>query len=396
MNTLADDLRIAVAMLRARPLRSALSLLGIYLGMLALIVILAIHAGTLRRIEELFRTEGAQIVLVQPGYDEALGKIGRVTSELAFRVRNSPRVQSVMLRLNDDKTLRVGSRSVQIACQGIDDVFLSIYRIPVKAGRGLLPQESESRQAVILLTPETAEKLFPYSDPIGERVDMEGVMFQVIGIVEWDAAASQRAFVHKAQAFVPAGWLAKDKDFIRMMEIRLDANASVLEAVDDVERLVTLNDPTQKKMFQVQSLQEYVQESRESHMRTLKSLLAIAAVSLLVGGIGVANVMLTSVTERIREIGLRKALGARRRDLVRQFLVEAAVLTAFGGFLALVTGVGGVLLLPSFVSMDIPLALAWGPMLTCWALTFVIGLLAGLYPASRAAALDPVEALRYE
>jgi putative ABC transport system permease protein len=219
-----------------------------------------------------------------------------------------------------------------------------------------------------------------------------------VGIVDWQEAVSQRTFfMSNPDVLVPFTWLSSNSSgMITPIEVRLRPDMPPPAAVELAREEISHHDAGRAKAYSIMTLDEFFRRKKESNERTLRSLLAIAAVSLLVGGIGVANVMLTSVTERTREVGLRKALGARRRDILIQFLVESSVLTAAGGLLAAVSGWLVVNIIPSLFK-DAPNWVFPGwEVGACLVLTMLIGLVAGLYPASRAAALSPVEALRYE
>jgi len=400
-----DYIHIAFLMMRVKPVRSLLSLLGIFIGVFALVIILAIHEGARKSLDDLYRTEGARIFIVMPAYDETTMRMGTLSPDDFPRLSSAPGILSVLPRMNAELEARSSGGVLKAQVMGIDSAFIPVYRVPVKAGRIFLDEEVAHNQPVCLLTDRGKEKLFPLTAAVGQSVDIQGTAYQVTGVVHWDTEISQRVFVGgDVDLLIPYTALLQRREsansmgmgMIPMLEVRSLPSARAADVTKEIQDVLSHGDPARSKLYNVESLEDYIQGSKEGNERTLRSLLAIAAVSLLVGAIGIANVMLMSVTERTREIGVRKALGARRIDILLQFLVEASVLTFSGGVFAIMAGVGGIAILPTFVHQTFqlivpPLSVAW-----CLLLTLLIGLLAGAYPASRAASLSPAEALRYE
>jgi len=390
-------LKVSFLMMRSKPVRSILSLLGIYIGVLALVVILAIREGIRRQLYDLYRTSGAQVIFVHPGYDQVRKVIGKLGPDDVTRLKMVPGVISVAPRRVSDQDAKTVAASIHAHLVGIDEKFVAVYRVPIIRGRSFLASEVQSNQAVCLLTGDATRKLFPTGEPLESTIDIQGIPYQIIGIVDWNMAVGQRTSVPEADILVPAGRLSEtNPGFLSTLEVLVAPGIAPPQALWLVKQAVSRGDPQREPLYFVRSLDQMVERSRQFSDRILAGLLGIAAISLLVGGIGVANVMVTSVTERTREVGIRKALGARRTDVLMQFLVESSVLCGTGGLLAVLTGALGVSLAPSFFDFQMPLIVPPVPVIYCFGLTVLIGILAGVYPASRAASLSPAEALRYE
>lgn len=389
--------KVSFLMMRAKPVRSLLSLLGIFIGVLALVVILTIRAGMRRQLTEAYQLKGVRVVFVHPGFDPVSKRLGRIGPEDIARLRRVQGIKAVWPRLSTELDVRTAATSAKVNVLGIDDQFVPVYRIPMVRGRTFLAQEVVRGDAVCLLTVGGVEKFFPRSEPLGATIDIQGRPNRVIGVVLWTFDAQQRTGAMDCDLLVPITQLGESPGgFISMLEVRLDERMAPERALALVTHTLTYGDPSRQTLFFVRSMDQIAEKRKEFDDRTMMALLGIAAISLLVGGIGIANVMITSVTERTREVGIRKALGARRHDILFQFLLESSLLCATGGSLAVFLGVTGITVAQTFFRFAIPMEIPPLELIACVLLTMFIGLLAGVYPASRAAAMPPVEALRYE
>jgi putative ABC transport system permease protein len=389
----------AFRLMRVKLLRASLSIAGIYVGVFAVLAILSIQEGERRQIEDLYEVKGAQLLLALPSFDASTSRSGKLRQEEASRLREVAGVQTVLPRLTLQSNARAGDRSARVDLLGIDEPYLSLYRVRLRSGRRFLEHELRGQEPACIITAKTEAALFHPRSAVGEILTLEKDSCRVVGVVSWNAAVTQRTSVGSAPGvLLPYQFLKRQNptDQFPLLEVRLDPSVSAESAKERVAQALSKGDPGRAKLFVIQSMDDILQERREATRRSLRSLLVVAGIGLLVGAIGIANVMLISVLERTREIGLRKALGAAPQDILTQFLVESGILSAVGALLALATALVAIILGPWILPPTFALAVPLESGLAAFLFTLAIGLLAGAYPAARAATLSAADALRYE
>jgi putative ABC transport system permease protein len=404
-------LRVALRALAINKLRSALTMLGIVIGVGAVIVMVAVGAGAQQRVEEQIRALGSNLLLVMPGATTAGGvRLGFGSSstltedDVAAINREIPEALAAPA-LRGSAQVIWGNANWSTQIYGVTAEYLDVRQWPLASGRVFEPNEAASAAKVCLIGATVARQLFGASDPVDQTIRIKRVPFTVIGLLET-----------KGQSL-----MGTDQDDVILMPIstartRVIGSASAakqrsvgtiwVKAADGVEassveaqvrsllRQRHRLQPGADDDFSLRNLAE-VMAAQEASSRVLALLLAaVASVSLLVGGIGIMNIMLVSVTERTREIGLRMAVGARTRDILGQFLVEAVTLSLIGGLIGVALGIGAAMAIAGFAGWRI--ALSPEAVALAVAFAFVIGVFFGFYPARKAARLNPVEALRFE
>ncbi len=393
---------IALRSLAAHRLRTVLTMLGIIIGVACVIAMISMGRGAATALKDDFQRLGANLIFVRPGAARQghvqTGQVQTLRLEDAEAVAAEvPGVVDVAPESSVMKQVKYLEKNVPAVIFGTTPNYADMRNCGVKAGRWHTPQESRLRAKVCLLGARVATELFGAGTPIGVMVKLGGVNFEVIGVLEakgdtW-SSPDERVFVPLETAMDAI----TGEDFIRGMTVKCaseermpEIQAAIEELVKRRHRIPAEEDPD----IQVWSQQEFLEGMRRMMESVTALLTGVAAVSLIVGGIGIMNIMLVSVTERTREIGIRKALGATRGDILRQFLVEAVVISAIGGALGVGLGGGGYYILArnigwQFVLPGHALALALGT-------AAAIGIFFGIVPAAKAARLDPIEALRYE
>jgi ABC-type antimicrobial peptide transport system permease subunit len=396
--------RTAVASLLANKLRSALAALGIVIGVGAVIALLALGAGAQKQVLQQVSSLGTNLLIVRPGQFRGLrgvmsGSQENLTVEDAQAILDEVEgVRAVSPVASGGAQLKYYSKNTYSVVMGAAVTYFGMRGFAVERGRAFTEQEVNSLSRVAVLGPVTAENLFGASDPVDETVKLKGVNFRVVGVLK--AKGDQGWFNPDEQAIIPFTTAMKNvfgQEKLREIDVQ-GRDGADLAAVQ--ERTAALLRRRHRRPadaeddFSIRNQAEMI-EMISSVTRTFTLLLGgIAAISLLVGGIGIMNVMLVTVTERTREIGIRKAIGARRRDVLGQFIIEAVLLSGAGGLvgicvgLGLAFGVSGILdFLVAVRVQDVALALAFSA---------GVGVFFGWYPARRAAAMDPIVALRYE
>ena len=402
-----ETLRTAYDAIRTRRMRSALTVLGILIGIAAVILTVGLGQGAQAQVASQINSLGSNLLIVSPGSTTgSTGVRGGQGSATSLTTADAAILASPAVAPDVEAVAPVSSSSQSVVADGTNwttsivgttPSWLQVRARSVAQGRFFTSAEQAAAGRVAVIGSTTATELFGVRSPIGQTMTAGGLQVTVIGLL--NTAGSTVGGDQDDQVVMPlATYAGAFSSGTRVSSIYLQARSQeVLSAAyqETNNALLTAHGDTATTTdFQVSSQASLV-ATATSTAHVLTVLLAgIAGISLLVGGIGVMNIMLVSVTERIREIGLRKALGATPRAILRQFLVEASLLGLVGGVLGLTLGVVGTLVLPHFISQ--PVVISAGAAVGALFVSLVIGVGAGVYPASRAARLAPIDALRSE
>ncbi len=401
---LSNMLRLALQAIRRNVLRSSLTVLGIVIGVAAVITMVTLGAGATAKVTSDLASLGTNVLMVRPGQGFR-GPGGARTDAAPFQLadvdairRELPGIAAVAPTGNAPAQAIAGSRNRATTVTGSTADFLVARAWRVINGRAFSEAEERGGKAVCLIGDTVREELYGGQDPLGERLRLGKLTCEVIGVLE---PKGESAFGQDQDDFVlvPLRW------FQRRMAGTLDVGGIFISAQHGVstaklkgelERLLRerRHPPDGEDDFQVRDMKEIV-VALTSTTRVMTGLLgAVAAVSLVVGGIGIMNIMLVSVTERTREIGIRLAIGALGREVLTQFLVEAVVLASIGGVIGILLGLTAAAFGAS--SLGVPFVLQPGVVLLAFAFSASVGIAFGFLPARQAAQLDPIEALRHE
>jgi putative ABC transport system permease protein len=409
MINIPSTLRIAFRALRVNKMRSALTMLGIIIGVGAVITMLAVGTGASKRISEQISSMGSNLIIILPGATTAGGvRMGSGTQptltlgDAEAIQEECPAVLDVAPVLSGVAQVVYGNQNWSTGVMGTTPSMLEVRDWPVALGRSFTDQDVKSATKVCLLGQTVVDNLFGDMNPIGQVVRIKKVPFTVVGVLSVKGQ-SPRGDDQDDTIMVPVTTAQKKlfgTTFPGMVRIIMVKGRST-DALPDAER--QMNEllrqrhhigPKQDNDFSVRNLTSIMQTAEQSTKVMTLLLGAIASVSLLVGGIGIMNIMLVSVTERTREIGIRMAIGAKTWDIRLQFIIEALILSMIGGIAGIVIGISGSKILsviagwPTVVS-PLSVVLAFG-------FSGFVGIFFGFYPAYKASLLDPIEALRYE
>jgi putative ABC transport system permease protein len=405
--SLLMTIRIAFKALGRNKMRTALTMLGMIIGVSAVITLVALGSGAQFQIEEQIKAGGTNMVTIMAGNFTAGGVRGGVGAASSLKIedvdaikKEVPDVQYIAPGVNLRTQVIAGNQNWSTRLEGTDVDFPLIRQWPVRYGMFFSPQDVSSASKVAVLGKTVSEQLFgPDVDPTGQMIRIRNQPFKVIGMME---TKGQAAMGNDQDDTIFAPFTTVQKRLQGQQNIQnITISAASAESVTDVADAVAVVMRTQHKLvagdpddFTIRTQQE-IADIRTATVDTMTNLLAgIAGVSLIVGGIGIMNIMLVSVTERTREIGIRLAIGAKGRDVLLQFLVEAIVISLLGGGVGIALGFGMADLATRI--WQFPTAVPPSAVAMAFGFSAVTGIFFGFYPARKAAALDPIVALRYE
>jgi len=402
-------LKIAARALRVNLMRSFLTMLGIMIGIAAVIVMVAVGSGATKQIAEQIATMGSNLLIILPGSTTSggihagMGSQPTLTLDDVKAIRSEcPSVLRVAPEQRGTAQLVAGNMNWSTEIRGTAPDFLLIRDWKIASGREFTDADVDAVHKVCLLGQTVATNLFGDEDPTGKLVRIKGVPFLVVGLLEAKGRSAQGSDqddmvilpVTTAQRKIIGTAFPGTVGPTLVQAVSADklsqAEAEITALLDQRHRMSA----TKERDYTVRNLSEILAVSQQS-AKTMSLLLgAVASISLIVGGIGIMNIMLVSVSERTREIGIRMSIGAKERDILLQFLAEAVLLTMLGGLIGIALGVGGAFAISALFGW--PTLLSAHAMLLAVVFSSAIGIFFGFYPARKAAGLNPIDALRYE
>ncbi|HEX7941249.1 MAG TPA: ABC transporter permease, partial [Gemmatimonadaceae bacterium] len=403
-----EILSVALDALRVNKLRSLLTMLGIVIGVAAVIAVVALGTGAQTAVKDRISSLGTTLLTVIPGQQRGMGVTFDQTMKLTMDdakalddQSRAPSLTAVQPEMNSRLQVQYQSLNTNTSIVGTTANYLEVRKYELAAGRMFSRAEDEGRQRVAVLGPTVLEALGINSPEaiVGEAVRIRGIQFTVVGVLKSKGQATPFGNPDD-QVLVPittGRFRLFGSDRLRSISVLAQSEDKIPDAMADIQRVLRREHRlTQSKPddFMIRSQADFLNTLGETTQVFTYLLSGIAAVSLLVGGIGIMNIMLVSVTERTREIGIRKALGATRANILLQFLIEAVVLCLLGGLIGALVGSGGATAMSAFFQWNTiisPLAIV-----AAFVFSAVVGVLFGVWPARRAASLDPIVALRYE
>jgi len=405
MNPL-EAIRVALTSVKANKLRSVLTMLGVIIGVGSVITMIGIGRGARADIEDRIRSMGTNLLTVWPGQARqgriwgGVGSSDSLSLEDAEAItRKYPGAVEVAPHVTGSVQVKWRNQNTNTSITGTTPEFVTVNNQPVERGRFFSEHEVRGARPVCLLGATVVENLFGRSDPVGEQIRIKNIPFEVIGVLKAKGSGGGH---HDPDDIivVPVSVAMRrlfGQDYVNRIFVAANQGRPLWETADDITKLMRRRHRIREGKdddFNVRTQTEILETFTETSQSFTLLLAGIAAVSLVVGGIGVMNIMLVSVTERTREIGIRKAVGAKRRDIMVQFVMESLTLCVIGGLVGVGAGVGFAALLAHLAGWRTIVTL--DSILLAFSFSAVVGIGFGSYPAHKASKLHPIEALRYE
>lgn len=382
--------KLAIGGILVNKMRSFLTMLGVIIGVSTVIILVSLGQGSAQQVTGQIEKMGSNLISINIF---GRGQVSGLSYQEAMQLGEKTGVSGIAPVVTGNVTVKYGSNKVDTSLEGTNEQYAQVRNQKTSSGRFLLPIDLDYRQKVVLLGSEVSRKLFGFGSPIGQEVKINGIEFKVVGLLEEKGSSSVGSSDDKVIIPITTAMRLLANPQIRSISLQAKSKQDVDVVVSQVQSTL-LRKFKDRDNYRVFNQAEMLSTVNQVTGTMTLMLGGIAGVSLLVGGIGIMNIMLVSVTERTREIGIRKAIGAKGRDIMRQFLVEAVVVSSMGGILGILVGIIGSKTLGK--AMGITTVLSPQIALLAFSFSVMVGIFFGLYPANKASRLKPIDALRFE
>ena len=387
---LKESMKMAIRSIKTNKVRAFLTMLGIIIGVSSVIVLVSIGQGSSKSVQEEINSLGTNLLTLSITDTDSV----ELTDDTIDQFEELNGISEVAPIVTGRMYAKNGENSTQVSMTGTNSSYLTVRGLELNKGRFLSDMEIELRSKVVVLGADTADTLFENQDPVNQNIQIEGVSYRVIGVLESVGTSMGSSGDDVMIAPITTAERATSSTTISMVYLKAENEDIVERAMYQVQGAMTTLFPSQSDNYSV-SNQEDLMDTMSSVSDTFTLMLGgIASISLLVGGIGIMNIMLVSVSERTKEIGVRKAIGANRKSILLQFLIEAVVLSCLGGLIGVGLGLG-IAKLVSMVS-SLTISYSWSVTLMSFLFSLIIGVAFGVFPANKASKLNPIQALRHE
>ena len=402
--SIIETIRVALSSIIANLLRSSLTMLGIIIGVAAVITMVALGTGAQRAVDEQIQQLGTRVLSVMAGQSfwrgvASANRVSLTVDDYEALVRDAPLLAEVVPELSGGRQIKYGNKNLFHDVVGTTTNFPAVHAVEIEAGSMFTTGDIAARRRVVVLGSEIPENLeMAPENLIGRTIAINRIPFEIIGVFKevgqrFGPEPDDRVFI----PLTTAELRVFGQDRLRGLSAQVAEDVSLEMGMVDIERVLRREHkirPGEDNDFMIMNRRQFMEMAQASTEIFAFLLASIAGVSLLVGGIGIMNIMLVSVTERTREIGVRKALGATKFNILMQFVIEALSIGALGGLLGIALGAGGAWALTEFANWNVFISL--DAVLLAVVFSVGVGLFFGIWPARRAAQLDPIEALRHD
>lgn len=395
-------IKVAFKSLLANKLRSFLTMLGVIIGVSAVIMMLGLGGGAEKNVTDRVKSLGTNLIIIRPG-SQGVGGVRSDTRknlvhEDALEILKVKGIKMVSPEVNSMSQTKFMNKNTRCSVTGVAPTYFKIRNYEIDKGRIFTDAEVMSMGRIAILGSKTATDLFDEADPIGKIIKIKRMNFKVIGVTK--SKGDQGWSNPDDVILIPFTTAMKSLmgvEYLNSISVMFEDGSEPEKVQEDITKVMRRQHKLQEGApddFNIRNLSEMF-ETMKTVTRTFSLLLAgVASVSLLVGGIGIMNIMLVTVTERTREIGIRKALGARDKDVLRQFLIEALVLSLSGGMMGIILGVSSITMFNHYSTFQALISIK--AIVISFFFSAAVGIFFGWYPAKKASGLNPIEALRYE